>query len=281
MRGGPGRRRSRRRPRRPPGHRQDLVGEVEESADGEDEDRAGQQGGVGAVAGEVLADRDLEAAEAGQGDADADRGRVAADDADRQRDDAGEDRPARPAATCPRAPAGARQARRLDAASRRGRWASLRRSTAASRPANGHPEETLTRHQPISIPIGPRRGRECQCAAAGLADVGAGDPHPLEVLPARRASARSSSRLSVSTRARSRSASRASATRSASSSRSRSSSPRSRTRGSAATARDAVRRPRRGRRPRRRGRPARARGGRSGAAARAAPGARRPRRRSP
>ena len=40
-------------------------------------------------------------------------------------------------------------------------------STAASRPANGHPEETLTRHQPISIPIGPRRGRECQWPQPG------------------------------------------------------------------------------------------------------------------
>ena len=29
----------------------------------------------------------------------------------------------------------------------------------------------MTRHQPISIPSRPRRGRECQCAAAGLADV--------------------------------------------------------------------------------------------------------------
>ena len=52
---------------------------------------AGQQGRVGAVAGEVLADRDLHAAEAGEDDADPDRGRVAADDADHQRDDAGED----------------------------------------------------------------------------------------------------------------------------------------------------------------------------------------------
>ena len=41
------------------------------------------------------------------------------------------------------------------------------RSTAASRPANGHPEETLTRHQPISIPSGPRRGRECQWPQPG------------------------------------------------------------------------------------------------------------------
>jgi hypothetical protein len=33
---------------------------------------------------------------------------------------------------------------------------------AASRADLGHPEEILTRHQPISIPIGPRTGRESQ-----------------------------------------------------------------------------------------------------------------------
>ena len=88
--------------------RQDLAGEVEEAADDEDEDGAGEQGRVGAVAGEVLADRDLHAAEAGEGDADADRGRVAAEDADRQRDDAGEDRQLGQRERCPRAPAGAR-----------------------------------------------------------------------------------------------------------------------------------------------------------------------------
>jgi hypothetical protein len=75
----------------PERYRKDLAGEIEEAADGEDEDRARQQGGVGAVAGEVLADRDLETTEAGQGDTDAQRGRVLADDADDQRDDAAED----------------------------------------------------------------------------------------------------------------------------------------------------------------------------------------------
>ena len=80
-------------------------------------------------------------------------------------------------------------------------------STAASRPANGHPEETLTRHQPISIPIGPRRGRECQwpqpgrprssrqtrthlksCGAASIRRSSARfvvlDPPPLDAAPA-------------------------------------------------------------------------------------------------
>ena len=64
--------------------------EVEETADDENEDDAGEQGRVGAVAGEVLARRGREAAEAGEHDADAERGRVLADDADRQHDDAGE-----------------------------------------------------------------------------------------------------------------------------------------------------------------------------------------------
>ena len=33
--------------------------------------------------------------------------------------------------------------------------------------ANGQPEESLTRHQPISIPRMPQRGRECQCLQPG------------------------------------------------------------------------------------------------------------------
>ena len=118
-------------------------------------------------------------------------------------------------------------------------------------------------------------------AAAGLADVGAGDPHPLVARPARPASARSSSRLRVSSSARSR----------------------ERQRGPRRPGRRARRGPapaRRGRAtrgsPRRRATPvsistrreglgderarARARGGRSGGAARRGPGARRRRRRS-
>ena len=43
--------------------REDQAAEVEEAAGDEDEDGAGEQRRVGAVAGEVLADRDLEAAE--------------------------------------------------------------------------------------------------------------------------------------------------------------------------------------------------------------------------
>ena len=136
---------------------EDQAGEVEEAADGEDEDGAGEQGGVGAVAGEVLAERDLHAAEPGEDDADADRGR-----AGRRRAPITEHTiPARTSARQrERAPGRRAGARRLA-----GFPAS--RSTAASRPANGHPEETLTRHQPISIPSGPRRGRECQSPQPG------------------------------------------------------------------------------------------------------------------
>lgn len=43
----------------------------------------------------------------------------------------------------------------------------MTRLTAASRPANGQPDEILTRHHPMSIPIGPSRGRECQCPHPG------------------------------------------------------------------------------------------------------------------
>ena len=64
-------------------------------------------------------------------------------------------RSARPAGSCPRAPAAAPPV------------LAVYRSTAASRADNGHPEETLTRHQPISIPSGPRRGRECQWPQPG------------------------------------------------------------------------------------------------------------------
>ena len=68
-----------------------LVGGVEDEARGEDEDGARQEGGVGTVAGEVLADRDLEPAEAREGNADEDPSGFAADHADRERDDPGED----------------------------------------------------------------------------------------------------------------------------------------------------------------------------------------------
>ena len=113
---------------------------------------------MGAVAGEVLADGDLEAAEAGEDDADPDRGRALAD----ERRSTSATMPARTVSSASgNEPQGAG-----------GRSSTLAgflplRSTAASRPANGHPEETLTRHQPISIPSGPRRGRECQWPQPG------------------------------------------------------------------------------------------------------------------
>ena len=94
----------------------------------------------------------------------------AADDADRQATI-----PARivssASGTFPRGPAGARREWRACGLG-------LRRSTAASRPGNGHPEETLTRHQPISIPSGPRRGRECQWPQPGRPRSSRLDPHP-------------------------------------------------------------------------------------------------------
>lgn len=104
-------------------------------------------------------------------------------------------------------------------------------STAASRPGNGHPEEIRTRHQPISIPIGPRRGRECQWPQPGsprssreirihLNSAGA------TIIRSRR------SRLRDSSSARSRRARRASPTRMARASRTSSNSPRPITRGS-------------------------------------------------
>ena len=44
-------------------------------------------------------------------------------------------------------------------------------------PANGQPEEIRTRHQPISMPSRPRRGRTCQCLQPGS---------PMSQLPTRR-----------------------------------------------------------------------------------------------
>ena len=42
---------------------------------------------------------------------------------------------------------------------------------ASSGPGNGHPDETLTRHQFISAPTGPHFGATSQVAAAGLAEL--------------------------------------------------------------------------------------------------------------
>ena len=118
--------------------------------------------------------------------------------ADDEADDPGEDRQLGQRGTLPQG-AGGRSSGALDPMLRR--WTAafllLLRSTAASRPANGHPEETLTRHQPISIPSGPRRGARVPAAAARLAEVGAADPHPL-VIRRRGEHRRSSSRLAVS-----------------------------------------------------------------------------------
>ena len=145
-----------------------------------------------AKAGEVLADRELEAAQRGKADSDADRecAPVGADDqADDHEDDPDEDADLDERERSPRrgrarvlggralALGGlARDGRlRLDAAlASRGRRGPLlaflghselkaSHTGAASPSANGQPEESLTRHQPRSIPRMPQRGRECQC----------------------------------------------------------------------------------------------------------------------
>ena len=155
---------------------------IEEDADDEDEDRAGEQRRVGAVAGEVLAHRDLEAAEAGEHDADADRGRAAAEEADHEHDDAGEDRKLGERERAPR---------------RRGPL------VAGCRLHKGQPEETFTRHQPISIPIRPRRGRECQWPQPG-SPTSAREIRSHLNSAGRRACRSSSSRLPLSSSSRSR-----------------------------------------------------------------------------
>ena len=77
-------------------------------------------------------------------------------------------------------------------------------SRAAARrprpPANGQPEESLTCHQPISMPIRPSRGPDLPHAAAGLAELAAGDPREAVVCRARAASARAASRFAPARR---------------------------------------------------------------------------------
>ena len=98
--------------------------------------------------------------------------------------------------------------------------------------ANGQPEESLTCHQPISIPIRPEPRPDLPHAAAGLAEVAAGDPHEAVACPARAASARAAAGWPPARRPARRSSRARPASRSASSSRTRSSSPRSSSRGS-------------------------------------------------
>ncbi len=125
-------------------------------------------------------------------------------------------------------------------ASRRlaGRERRLGRRAAASAPrppANGQPEESLTCHQPISMPIRPEPGPDLPDAAARLADVLARHRARSDTGPARAASARAEPVGLLLVRALGdRHASRC--RRSASSSRTRSSSPRSSSRGSPALA---------------------------------------------
>ena len=172
---------------------QTSPGEEGERRQHGDPERARQEQGVRAVAGEVLADRELEARPGRRARARPRSSRPLpaldhepGDAASRARPR----RPARPAETSPRAPAVARRAlargaaaggRRFAAAGsaagvRRGAGAdgacgascSSRRLARGRGPlANGQPEESLTRHQPISIPRMPQRGRECQWRQPG------------------------------------------------------------------------------------------------------------------
>ena len=115
---------------------------------------------MGAVAGQVLADRDLHPTQPGKGDAEPERGRATAEEADAERDDPGEDR---------------QLGKRKRAPRRRGPV------VAGCRLHKGQPEEIFTRHQPISIPEQPETGARVPMAATRLADVGPRDPQPLEV----------------------------------------------------------------------------------------------------
>jgi len=104
----------------------------------------------------------------------------------------------------------------------------------ASRPgprANGQPEDSLTCHQPISIPTMPRRGRTLVGAAAVLAHVDGGHPYELVAAGGRAACARAARGCAPPKSARSAIAARAPCSRSARSSRRRSSSPRPSRRG--------------------------------------------------
>ena len=135
-----------------------------------------------AVAGEVLADRQLQPAERAQHEPDRDhRVPLAADeeaaDEQHQRDQdhqlhererpPGRRRPLVGRATRARA-CGRGFAAGRGGGGRSTALLALRahgRGRRAS--ANGQPEESLTRHQPISIPRMPHRGRECQWRQPG------------------------------------------------------------------------------------------------------------------
>ena len=180
-------------------------GEEEQRHRGEDRGDAGQQRRVRAEAREVLAHRELEAGQGGERDR---RSRAAGASGCRRsgpRRRSARARPGRtarragPAPTARAAPrpcarAGCRLPRRSRAGrgrARAGRRALGRRRRVGApdgalaaatahggsgcQVANGQPEESLTCHQPISIPTSPSRGRTCQYAAAALAEVAAGD----------------------------------------------------------------------------------------------------------
>ena len=106
--------------------------------------------------------------------------------------------PARPAAPNPRGRAASRQVRLTRVRAGPG-FASC--STAASRPANGTSGGDLDPPPAHQHPERAQAGPGVPVAAAGQAEVFAGDPDPLEVLPAGPASARPARGCRSSTRA--------------------------------------------------------------------------------
>ncbi len=137
-----------------------------------------------AEAGEVLADRQLETAQPRQPQADPDQQRppvATRRSAEHEHHDADQHRDLDQRERAPRRAAGARRAAAArprvppgadaGAGARGGRGCPARRrflrflAHAGGRgpSAKGQPLETLTRHQPRSMPRMPQRGRECQC----------------------------------------------------------------------------------------------------------------------
>ena len=136
----------------------------------------GQQRRVRAVAREVLAQRELQAGEADEREAAAQQGAAAPavgqhaadDERHREQDDQLGEREGRPRRLGGVGHAGARAAApRAAAVDARPRAAAPARSSRASvsdgpcQEAKGQPEDSLTCHQPISMPMSPRRGRTC------------------------------------------------------------------------------------------------------------------------
>ena len=150
------------------------LGEEQDAGRADRRERREQQG-VRGVAGEVLAQRRLEPAERGERHA-ADEQRaaevvVAPDHAPDEHHEPGEDAQLDERERVPRR-ARALVAPRCGTARRGGRCGRRQRRPAAlaaalAHQAKGQPEETFTRHQPISRPSRPSRGRTCQARQPG------------------------------------------------------------------------------------------------------------------